>query len=251
MISRSAIKEHLALDRRSFTELATGFTAIAVAGATLYNLGYFSPIEWSLISLLTVQDLLIGSAIGAIPMAVSAGLALVFGRLIILAPLHKARALVVAGLALAATGFGFIHFYSGPGQSTLGHMACGYLALGVIAAAMNVVVNWRHMANLWLVFSLLYIPTVLGMTDSAAATDTTRALSEIETDRGVMQGRIVRVTSAYVLIAKDHAIITMPMNKVREIRWFFVDSPAADFLDGRPETAEGEADPVLAEKPQS
>ena len=107
------------------------------------------------------------------------------------------------------------------------------------------------MAYLWLVFSLLYIPTVLGMTDSAAATDTTRALSEIETDRGVMQGRIVRVTSAYVLIAKDHAIITMPMNKVREIRWFFVDSPAADFLDGRPETAEGGADPVLAEKPQS
>ena len=30
MISQSAIKEHLALDRRSFTELATGFTAIAI-----------------------------------------------------------------------------------------------------------------------------------------------------------------------------------------------------------------------------
>jgi hypothetical protein len=42
-------------------------SAVAVAGATLYNLGYFAPIEWSLISLLTVRDLLIGSAIGAIP----------------------------------------------------------------------------------------------------------------------------------------------------------------------------------------
>ena len=59
-------------------------------------------------------------------------------------------------------------------------------------------------------------------------------MSEIETDRGVIQGRIVRITSAYVLISKDNAIVTMPMSKVREIRWFFVESPAADFLDGAP-----------------
>jgi hypothetical protein len=251
MINRTVIKEHLALDRRSFTELATGFTAIAIAGATLYNLGFFAPIEWSLISLMTVQDLLIGSAIGAIPMVVSAVLALVFGRLIMMAPSHRATALATSLPALAITGFGFIHFYSGPGQSTLGHMACGYLALGLIAAGVNVAVNWRHMGNVWLVFSLLYIPTVLGMTDSAAATDPTRAMSEIETDRGVIQGRIVRVTSAYVLIANDHVIITMPMNKVREVRWFFVESPAADFLDGAPEPDSGIPDPDATESPQS
>lgn len=234
MITRTVIKEHLALDRRSFTELATGFTAVAVAGATLYNLGYFAPIEWSLISLLTVQDLLIGSAIGAIPMAISAVFALAFGRLILLAPSRKTMALAACAPALAVTGFGFFHFYSGPGQSMPGHLACGYLAIGIIAAGVNVAVNWRHAANLWLLFSLLYIPTVLGMTDSAAATDPTRALSEIQTDRAVVKGRIVRVTSAYVLIARDNAVITMPMTKVREIRWFFVDSPAADFLDGPP-----------------
>lgn len=237
MIDPAILRTHLALDRRSFTELATGFTAIAVAGATLYNLGYFAPIEWSLISLLTVQDLLIGSAIGAIPMAISALFALAFGRLILSAPLHRVTVLLTGTPALAVTGLGFFHFYSGPGQSTLGHMACGYLATGVIAALVNAAVNWRHSANLWLIFSLLYIPTVLGMTDSAAATDPTRALSEIETDRGVISGRIVRVTSAYVLLAKDNAVITMPMNKVREIRWFFVDSPADDFLDGVPTSA--------------
>jgi hypothetical protein len=248
MINRTVIKEHLALDRRTFTELAAGFTAIAVAGATLYNLGFFAPIEWSLISLLTVQDLLIGSAIGAIPMVVSAALALVFGRLIILAPSHKATALAVGLPSLAVTGFGFFHFYSGPGQSTLGHMACGYLALGLIAAGANIVANWRHMASVWLMFSLLYIPTVLGMTDSATATDPNRAMSEIETQRGVIQGRIVRVTSAYVLIAQDHSIVTMPINKVREIRWFFVDSPAADFLHGTPVPA---GEPNATEKPQS
>ncbi|MDP3196916.1 hypothetical protein [Tabrizicola sp.] len=251
MISRTVIKEHLALDRRTFTELAAGFTAIAVAGATLYNLGFFAPIEWSLISLLTVQDLLIGSAIGAIPMLVSAAVAVVFGRLIILAPSHRATALALGIPALAVSGFGFFHFYSGPSQSTLGHMACGYLVLGLIAAGANAVINWRHTANVWLVVSLLYIPTVLGMTDSATATDPARAMSEIETDRGVIQGRIVRVTSAYVLIAQDHAIVTMPMNKVREIRWFFVDSPAADFLDGTPQSADQVPATDTPGKPQS
>lgn len=238
MINRTIIKEHLALERRTFTELAAGFSAIAVAGATLYNLGFFAPIEWSLISLLTVQDLLIGSAIGAIPMVASAAVAMVLGRLIILAPKNKATALALGLPSLAVTGFGFVHFYSGPNQSTLGHMVSGYMALGLIAAGVNILASWRHMANVWLLFSLLYIPTVLGMTDSAIATDPTRALSEIETDRGVIQGRVVRVTSAYVLIAQNHAIVTMPMNKVREIRWFFVDSPAADFLDGTPVPAD-------------
>jgi hypothetical protein len=251
VINPTVLKDRLALDRRSFTELATGFTAIAVAGATLYNLGFFAPIEWSLISLLTVQDLLIGSALGAIPMVISAVLALVFGRLITLAPLHRATTLAIGIPALAITGFGFFHFHSGPGQSTLGHMACGYVALGIITGGVNAFVNWRYMANLWLVFSLLYIPTVLGMTDSAAATDPARPMSEIETDRGVVQGRIVRVTSAYVLIAKDHAIVTMPMNKVREVRWFFVDSPAADFLDGPPVPATNATDPQATEPPQS
>jgi hypothetical protein len=251
MISRTVIKEHLALERRTFTELAAGFTAIAVAGATLYNLGFFAPIEWSLISLLTVQDLLIGSAIGATPMLLSAAVAIVFGRLIIFAPSHKATTLALGIPALSVTGFGFFHFYSGPSQSTLGHMACGYLVLGLIAVGANSLIHWRHTANVWLVVSLLYIPTVLGMTDSATATDPSRAISEIETDRGVIQGRIVRVTSAYVLIAQHRAIVTMPMNKVREIRWFFVDSPAADFLDGTPVPAELGAKQDTTGKPQS
>jgi hypothetical protein len=130
-------------------------------------------------------------------------------------------------------------------------MACGYLVLGLIAAGANDLINWRHTANLWLPVSLLYIPTVLGMTDSATATDPARAMSEIETDRGVIQGRSVRVTSAYVLIAQDHAIVTMPMNKVREIRWFFVESPAAHFLNGTPVFAEHVAKPDTTGEPQS
>jgi hypothetical protein len=251
MIDPAVLNDQLGLVRRSFTELATGFTAIAVAGATLYNLGFFAPIEWSLISLLSVQDLLVGSALGAIPIVISAVLALVLGRLISLAPSRRSIALAVGIPALAATGFGFLYFYSGTGQSTLGHMACGYLALGVIAGGINAAVNWRHMAKIWLIFSLLYIPTVLGMTDSAAATDPTRAMSEIETGREVIQGRIVRVTSAYVLIARDNAVITMPLKNVREIRWFFVESPAADFLDGPPVPAVDAADPDAATTPAS
>ena len=85
----------------------------------------------------------------------------------------------VALPASAVTGFGFFHFYSGPSQSTLGHMACGYLVLGLIAAGANAWINWRHTSNVWLVLSLLYIPAVLGMTDSATATDPSRAMSEM------------------------------------------------------------------------
>ena len=72
MIDRTMLKEHLALERRSITEIATGLSAAAVVGATLYNLGFFAPIEWSLISLLTVQDLLTGAVVALFPMSAAA-----------------------------------------------------------------------------------------------------------------------------------------------------------------------------------
>lgn len=87
---------------------------------------------------------------------------------------------------------------------------------------------------LWLAFSLLYIPTAVGVSDSAVASGPNRAVSEIETDRGVVRGRVVRVTSAYPLIARENAIVTMPMSKVREVRRLYVKSPEADFLSGAP-----------------
>ncbi len=177
-------------------------------------------------------------------MAISAAFALAFGRLISHAPSRRAMVLTArASLRFTVTAFGFFHFYSGPAQSTLGHMACGYLTIGVISAAANAAVNWRHSANLWLLFSLLYIPTVLGLADSATATDPARALSEIETDRGVVVGRIVRVTSAYVLIAKgkcrDHDAHEQGARDQVVLRPI---PPAADFLDGPPATAP--SDPV-------
>lgn len=48
----------------------------------------------------------------------------------------------------------------------------------------------------------------------------------------MLRGSVVRVTSAYLLIAQDNTIITMPMNKVREVRRLYVQSPAADSLTG-------------------
>lgn len=231
MINHAVFKDRLDLDRRSFTELATGLSAIAVAGATLYNLGFFAPIEWSLISLLTVQDLLIGTAVAAAPMAVAACVALLVGKLIRLTPSHKGPAMLAGLPTLVVSGFGFVYFFSGPGQSTFGHLACGYLTLGVVAAGANIVFKAQRMQVIWLAFSLLYIPTVLGMSDSAAASKSSRPISEIETDSGVVHGRVVRVTSAYLLIARDNAIITMPMSRVREVRRLYVRSPEADFLN--------------------
>jgi hypothetical protein len=225
MIDRTMLKEHLALERRSITEIATGLSAAAVVGATLYNFGFFAPIEWSLISLLTVQDLLVGAGVAAVPMAGAAWIAMLIGRLIRSAPQRKVVALAIGLPILLLGGVGFYTFLSGPLQWTLGHLACGYLMLGVLMKS-------RHMPLAWLVFSLIYIPTAVGMSDSIAASAPGRPISQIETDKGVLRGSVVRVTSAYLLIAQDNTIITMPMNKVREVRRLYVQSPEADFLTG-------------------
>ena len=232
MIDRTMLKEHLALERRSITEIATGLSAAAVVGATLYNFGFFAPIEWSLISLLTVQDLLVGAGIAVVPMAAAAWIAMPMGRLISSAPTRKVIALAIGVPVFALAGIGFGTFFSGPWQWTLGHLACGYLMLGVLAAGANMLLKSRHLPMAWLIFSLIYIPTVVGMSDSIAATTVGRPISEIETDRGVVSGSVVRVTSAYLLIEHDNTIITMPMNKVREVRRLYVQSPEADFLTG-------------------
>lgn len=232
MINRTVIKEHLALERRSVTEIATGLSAAAVVGSTLYNFGFFAPIEWSLISLLTVQDLLVGAGVAALPMAAAAWIATVMGRLIRSAPERPTAAFVIGIPVLVLGSAGFVSFLSGPMQWTLGHLACGYLILGVLAAGTNIFARWRHMPFAWLVFSLIYIPTAVGMSDSIAASALGRPTSQIETDRAVIRGSVVRVTSSYLLIAQDNAIITMPMSKVREVRRIYVHSPEADFLTG-------------------
>lgn len=232
MIDRTMFKEHLALDRRSFTEIASGLSAAAVVGATLYNLGFFAPIEWSLVSLLTVQDLLVGAGVAAVPMAAAAWIAMMIGRLIRSAPERKVLAMAVCLPLLALAIVGFCIFFRGPLQWTLGHLACGYLIMGVVAVGANMLLKSRHLPLVWLIFSLIYIPTVVGMADSIAASATGRPISEIETDRGMVRGSVVRVTSAYLLIAQNNTIITMPMSKVREIRRLFVQSPETDFLTG-------------------
>lgn len=234
MINRTVIKEHLALERRTITEIATGLSAAAVIGATLYNFGFFAPIEWSLISLLTVQDLLVGAGVAAVPMAAAAWIAMMIGRLIRSAPERKLFALAIGLPVLVLGSVGFWSFLSGPLQWTLGHLACGYLILGVLAAGANMLVKWRHMPFAWLVFSLIYIPTSAGISDSIAASAPGRPISQIETDRTMLSGSVVRVTSAYLLIAQDNTIITMPMSKVREVRRLYVQSPEADFLTGTP-----------------
>lgn len=236
MLDRTVLKEHLALERRSITEIATGLSAAAVVGSTLYNFGFFAPIEWSLISLLTVQDLLVGAGVAAAPMAAAVWVAMMIGRLIRSAPQRKVVAAAV-GLPILVLGVvGFFAFFTGPLQWTLGHLACGYLILGVVATGANVLMKWVHMPLVWLAFSLIYIPTAVGMSDSISASASGRPVSQIETDRGMLRGRVVRVTSAYLLIAQDNTVVTMPMSRVREVRRLYVQSPEADFLAGTDST---------------
>jgi hypothetical protein len=96
--------------------------------------------------------------------------------------------------------------------------------------AVNIVFKSNTLPTFWLVLSLLYIPTAAGMSDSAAASSAIRSISEIETDRELIAGRIVRITSTYLLVSRGNEIITMPMSKVREVRRQYIQSPEADFL---------------------
>jgi hypothetical protein len=68
--------------------------------------------------------------------------------------------------------------------------------------------------------------------DSLASSGGGKGTSEIETDRAVLSGRVVRVTSAYILLAGEAAIITVPLSKVKEVRRLYQTSPEADFLGG-------------------
>ena len=44
------------------------------------------------------------------------------------------------------------------------------------------------------------------------------------------------MTSAYLLIAQDKTVVTMPMSSVREMRRLYVESTEADFLAGTDNT---------------
>lgn len=230
MINTAKLREFVALERRSLTEIATASSIVAVVGATLYNLGFFAPIEWSLVSLLTVQDLLVGAAVALLPMLGAAWAALIGAKLILSAPRYKVRTLAIAVPLLALSSIGFQVFFVGPLQSTIAHLASGYLAIAALAGLVNLAFNSRHIATAWLGLSLLYIPFSLGVADSLASSSVNKGMSEIESDRGVLAGRVVRITSTYVLLATEGSIVTLPLSKVRGIKRVYVQSPEADFL---------------------
>jgi hypothetical protein len=69
------------------------------------------------------------------------------------------------------------------------------------------------------------------MSASAEASALGRPVSEIQTDKEILTGSVVRVTSAYLLIARSNEVVKMPLSRVREIRRQFVQSPEADFLN--------------------
>lgn len=129
MLQTDLWRQQLALEKRSVSEIATALSIVAVAGATLYNIGYFAPVERSLVSLLTVQDLLFGTAIALLPMVGAVVLSFTISRWIKAAP-ERPRLAIVLGLAsLLAGTFGFKYFFYSTPPSTLGHLGSAMLHL--------------------------------------------------------------------------------------------------------------------------
>ena len=250
MIQIAVLRDQLSLDRRSLTEIATALSVAAMLGATLYNLGFFAPVEWSLISVLTVQDLLIGASIALLPMSVGAWLALLIARFIANAPQRQMRTLGISIVMVAFGLTGSFYFYQGPHQSTGGHLAFAYLALAGLAAIANLILTSRTAGRVWLAFSLIYVPFCFGAADSLRKiSNGSLATTEIETDRGLVRGRILRMTSGFAILFDGKAIEVLPLNKVRSMRRLYSASPEIDYLkdglsDFAPLTAQIDGEPT-------
>lgn len=233
MIEIAAVRHHLSLERRSVTEIATGLSISAMVGATLYNLGFFAPVEWSLISVLTVQDLLIGASIALLPMSVAAWIALFIARFIADAPKRPVRTVAISMTLMAVGLAGSWYFYQGPHQSTGGHLGFAYLLLAGLASLSNLIFRARAVGLVWLAFSLIYVPFSCGAADSLRTVSSlSAATTEVETDKGVISGRILRMTSGFAIIFDGKAIVVLPLSKIRSMRRLYADTPEIDYLKG-------------------
>lgn len=220
----------LSFERRTLTEIATALSVVAVAGSTLYNLGFFAPIEWSLISVLSVQDLLIGASTALLPMGIAMWLAGLLARFIGRGAQKPRRTLLIALAILAISTVAASYFLYGPRPWTTAHLAFAYLALGAVVAIINIRMKVRFAVEAWLAFSLLYIPFCVGIGDSLGTMSSGAATSTILTDRANIAGRILRVTSAYVMVFDGKSISVLPLSKVQRIDRRFAATPEGDYL---------------------
>ena len=220
----------LSFERRTLTEIATALSVVAVAGSTLYNLGFFAPIEWSFISVLSVQDLLIGASTALLPMSVAMWLAGLLARFIGRGAQKPARTLLIGLSTLAIGSIAAWYFMYGPRPWTTGHLAFAYLALAGLAGIANIRIKSRFATEAWLAFSLVYIPFCVGVGDSLGTMNSNTATASIVTDRANIHGRILRVTSAYVMVFDGKSISVLPLSKVLRIDRLFEASPERDYL---------------------
>lgn len=220
----------LSFERRTLTEIATALSVVAGAGSTLYNLGFFAPIEWSLISVLSVQDLLIGASTALLPMGIAMWLAGLLARFIGRGAERPARTLLISIAVLAVSTVAAGYFLYGSQPWTTAHLAFTYVALGAFVAIINIRIKARFAVEAWLAFSLLYIPFCVGVGDSLGTMRNGAATATILTDRANMAGRILRVTSAYVMVFDGKSISVLPLSKVLRIDRRFEASPERDYL---------------------
>ncbi|MER9643239.1 hypothetical protein [Mesorhizobium sp. M0239] len=114
-----------------------------------------------------------------------------------------------------------------------GHLAFAYLPLAGLAAIANLIFRMRTVGLVWLAFSLIYVPFSCGAADSLRTiSNMSAATTEVETDKGVISGRILRMTSGFAIIFDGKAIVVLPLNKVRNMRRLYTATPEIDYLEG-------------------
>ena len=214
-------------------EITAATTLASVAMSALYNFGFFFPIEWSLVSLLSIQDLVLGTLYALFPAALS-----VVATLGVL----SARKSAQRGETEALTGTKKnIHIpwreinTFGPFALSLSVAAYAYLfqrplfvyclvmlGLMLITSVMRFVLRHKERIVFWeflIAFSFLYLPVGLGIANVYALTDQSRrAITEITMqDKTVHRGVLFRTTSDYMFLRTAGAVRIVPMNQVSNV----------------------------------
>ena len=207
------------LSKPSWAELIAGVTLVSTSAAAVFNFGFFVPIQWSLISLLTVQDLITGASI-AVP-ALMTAVALLMTTFYLLSLTHgrwrSAAVVIISLLIIALTVIAFLQDHHGKEQYIL--VAAFWAAITFTKLSQNEFsykysAPWFYSASVFLFFGFLgYIEGQKSITSEFSPD----VVIKIEGNENPIAARLIRSSSAYLIIDEGHGIEVLPIDSISSI----------------------------------
>lgn len=202
------------------SEVLAAGTALSAAGATLYQFGFYSSFGTSFLTLLNVQDLLLGAAI-CLPLALVATAMLLFASSIDNA-LRTNNALRNATYISFAAG---IAIASAVELSTSGDFQTApfvFIAfLGIVALILSFFGRLSQ-------YNIFYPLMIIVLTIFPAALGTSKyfdiksqrhpKIADVITEKNTLTGLLIATTSGYVFLDDGTATLVIPISEVKMIK---------------------------------